>query len=432
MVTHYSREHIGSKIPTTEGHEFSLGTWLDDYPYLHYKLDSATGEADGIAFEMMDAMAPWLDYTYTYTNESYDFNWGDFVNGSWNGMLGMVHSMDYDFTVNYFMITGERSVAFDASTTYWMEGFGLALLTPRPLAKWRNAYYPFTPEVWGVLAGILVLAVFLMYWQDRLQPEPFMRTFHATWANLACAMVSQSVPRLPKSLWQRVFVGAWLLYGFILVIAYTANLIAFLTIPVFPQRIETVEQLAKSDKRVSMCDYGEFVPGALRSSKDPYYRAIGNRLDLFRYPDYDTPTYLLRKGTHAFIESYLFNMILIFADYEVKDSYMLKEQVYPGHLCWYFKKNTPWKHKFDLGLRRLVEAGLVPRWIKLKTEDFMGRDFERRQILAAKETRLTALTLEHLQGVFLIYLFINAFAVFVFFLEVLSIQMGVVSSVFVG
>ncbi|XP_076057381.1 uncharacterized protein LOC143034919 isoform X3 [Oratosquilla oratoria] len=349
-------EVFPDRFPSFEGHEFSLGTWLDDYPYLHYKLDSATGEADGIAFEMMDAMAPWLDYTYTYTNESYDFNWGDFVNGSWNGMLGM----------------------------------------------------------------------------DRLQPEPFMRTFHATWANLACAMVSQSVPRLPKSLWQRVFVGAWLLYGFILVIAYTANLIAFLTIPVFPQRIETVEQLAKSDKRVSMCDYGEFVPGALRSSKDPYYRAIGNRLDLFRYPDYDTPTYLLRKGTHAFIESYLFNMILIFADYEVKDSYMLKEQVYPGHLCWYFKKNTPWKHKFDLGLRRLVEAGLVPRWIKLKTEDFMGRDFERRQILAAKETRLTALTLEHLQGVFLIYLFINAFAVFVFFLEVLSIQMGVVSSVFVG
>ena len=46
---------------------------------------------------------------------------------------------------------------------------------------------------------------------------------------------------------------------------------------------------------------------------------------------------------------------------------MLREQIYPSHLCWYFRKNTAWKYKFDIGLQRLVEAGLIVHWIQVLT-----------------------------------------------------------------
>ncbi|XP_042861565.1 ionotropic receptor 21a-like [Penaeus japonicus] len=355
------------RFESFRGYEFQLGTWFDDFPYLHQSKTKPEGYGDGVEVEMLDAMAKVLDYKYNVTTEPPDLKWGAFENGSWTGMLGMVHRKEKNFTVNYFVITGERVEAFDASVSYWMEGFGMSMLSPPPLPKWRGAYYPFTSSVWLYLAITFVVVLIIMSIQDTLQPEPFLGGVGSAWPYLLRAMFNSSIPRLPKAQWQRLFVGSWWLYCFIVTTAYTANLIAFLTIPVFPERIQTVEQsygfvdheLATS---VSMYDYGEFVPGALKTSQDPYYRALGDKLDLL--PTYDGSVYPMLEGTHAYIESYSYNRILIFVDYEADNSYMLREQLYPGHLCWYFQKNTAWKYKFDRGIRRLVESGLIAHWIK--------------------------------------------------------------------
>ncbi|MPD05028.1 hypothetical protein E2C01_100748 [Portunus trituberculatus] len=45
---------------------------------------------------------------------------------------------------------------------------------------------------------------------------------------------------------------------------------------------------------------------------------------------------------------------------------MLPNQLYPAHLCWYFRKHSPWKHKIDRGLGSMVEAGLVRQWIQVR------------------------------------------------------------------
>ncbi|XP_042886513.1 probable glutamate receptor [Penaeus japonicus] len=394
------------RFESFRGYEFQLGTWLDDYPYLYQSKTKPEGYGDGLEVEMLDAMAKVLDYKYNLTKESPDMMWGAFENGSWTGMLGMVHRKEKNFTVNYFVITGERVEAFDASVSYWMEGFGMSMLSPPPLPKWRGAYYPFKPTLWLCLAITFVLVLIIMSIQDALQPEPFLGGVGSTWPYLLRAMFNSSIPRLPKAQWQRLFVGSWWLYCFIVTTAYTANLIAFLTIPVFPERIQTVEQ-------VSMHDYGEFVPGALKTSQDPYYRALGDKLDLF--PSDDIPVKSMLQGTHAYMESYSYNRINTFAT----NSYMLRDQLYPGHLCWYFQKNTAWKYKFDRGIRRLVESGLIAHWIKIKTDDFLGHDFERKQNRQGKERQNQALTLDHLQGVFFILAMSWAAGVLVFVGEVL-------------
>ena len=106
-----------------------------------------------------------LNFTYNLTIYPPDLNWGDFENGSWTGLLGMVHSGDKNFTVNYFGFTSERIEAFDATVSYWNEGFGVALLTPSPLPKWRSIYYPFMPLVWASVLATFAVAVILMYLQ---------------------------------------------------------------------------------------------------------------------------------------------------------------------------------------------------------------------------------------------------------------------------
>lgn len=160
------------RFPSFNGYKFWLGTWFDDYPYLHQSQLEPEGVGDGVEVEMLDALATTLNFTYHLTTQPPDLNWGDYENGSWTGMLGMVHSGDKNFTVNYFGFTNERIEAFDASVSYWNEGFGLALLAPPPLPKWRSVYYPFTLLVWVSLISTFILAVIIMTLQVSFRSLP--------------------------------------------------------------------------------------------------------------------------------------------------------------------------------------------------------------------------------------------------------------------
>ncbi|XP_042208155.1 glutamate receptor ionotropic, kainate 5-like isoform X2 [Homarus americanus] len=357
------------RFPSFEDYKFHLATWFDDIPFLYQKENAPVGTGDGITVKMLDTIAEVLDFNYTLTVEPPDGAWGSLVNGSWTGMLGMVHRHEKNFTVSTMPLTANRIEDFDAGVWYWTEGFGLNMMTPAPLAKWQATYYPFMPSVWITIGATFAVVVLTMALQDWIQPEPFLGGFGRTWLYLLRAVVKHTLPGLPTAQWQRVLVGVWWVYCFILTTAYTANLIAFLTIPVFPKRIQTLEELAQSDYRVSMHDYGEFVPEALRSSKTPVYRTLGEKMDLVKL--YDDAVYLMSNRTHALLELYSYN--------------------------------------------RIVTKSIT----KETTEDFMGQDYERRERLAAKEqlNNKQPLSLQHLQGVFFILLLSWAASIVVFILE---------------
>lgn len=62
-------------------------------------------------------------------------------------------------------------------------------------------------------------------------------------------VVRQSVKHSLGTSWTRLWAGFWWLATLIITTGYTSNLVAFLTVPVYPKRIETVDQLAASKLR---------------------------------------------------------------------------------------------------------------------------------------------------------------------------------------
>lgn len=153
------------RFTSFEKYKFLLGTWFDDFPYLHQANGKEEGVGDGVEVEALFALGAVLNFTFHLTTEPPDDKWGALENGSWTGMLGMVHRKEKNFTVNYFGYTSERIEAFDATVSYWMEGFGMALLKPPPLAKWRSVYYPFPSELWVAVAASFTIAVVVVYFQ---------------------------------------------------------------------------------------------------------------------------------------------------------------------------------------------------------------------------------------------------------------------------
>ncbi|KAK4323261.1 hypothetical protein Pmani_006043 [Petrolisthes manimaculis] len=149
-----------------------------------------------------------------------------------------------------------------------------------------------------------------------------------------------------------------------------------------------------------MLDYGEFVPEALATSTHPILARLGTKLDLvptdgsLTYEGEEHCVEMVVAGTHAHVETYSY-LRMLFRDLGHHNVYTLREQLYLGNLAFFFTKNTPWEYKFDVGMRRLVEAGLVWQWYS----EIMEED---RHSGKLRESRLPVLSLSHLQGPFLL------------------------------
>lgn len=72
-----------------------------------------------------------------------------------------------------------------------------------------------------------------------------------SWLLPLMSLVGQSVVvvKVPWRWSQRVFLALWLPCCLVLTSAYTSNLIAILTSPTFPQRLQTLNQFAHSGFR---------------------------------------------------------------------------------------------------------------------------------------------------------------------------------------
>ncbi|XP_068228133.1 uncharacterized protein [Palaemon carinicauda] len=388
-----------NRFRTFGGEVLHVASDLDDYPLIF-----EDGEhLDGTNIRILDVLGDWLNFTYTTTIYAEDENWGELVNGSWNGLLGEVYRGTKNLTVNYFTVVYERSRDFEHTSSYFNEGFGFALRIPPPLPAWMSLLYPFSTWVWTSTACILLFMIPILFLLKKATKATAGVSVQDVTLEILAGILKQTTTQIFTSDVIRIFMVFWWLGTLILGVSYTCNLIAVLTVPVFPPKISSIQGLAESSFRVSMVDYGEFVPEALATSNDEYLKALGDRMDLvYNYED-DEISYeeLVRKvlgGYHAIIETYSYLRNLLAHDEEANGrTYVLKEQIYQGALAFFLAKHTPWTGRLDQGLKRLVEAGLVNKWytdIMSSSENAMNSTKE-----ASKEK---ALTIFNLQGPFIL------------------------------
>ncbi|XP_071531064.1 probable glutamate receptor [Panulirus ornatus] len=396
----------------------------DDAPLVFLDDDD---EFEGTSKRILDLLSVWLNFTYTLTHGAPDSKWGEMENGTWVGLLGEVYRGNKDLTINYFTITHERSQYFDYSVSFHTEGFGFALPMPPEVPRWRNLIYPFTWVVWAAVGGLLIVTSSAFYTLASLQPLDHVTHPSYTIACIMKGLVNQSQNKLPRPWSLRLFLAAWWLTAYVIIISYTCNLIAVLTVPVFPTRIQTLQQLAHSDFRLCMLDYGEFVPDALASSSDAVMRSLGGKMDLVSVTDegfygQEDCGALVLDGKNAHTETYAY-LRITYSDMGMSDKvYFMREQIYEGNLAFFFRKHTPWVPSLNKGIRFLTESGFVQHWQKNLMEEFdKSKDQE------GKESTLRPLTLAHLQGAFFV-LAMGLLSGFLAFL--LEYKLGDVTSVY--
>ena len=104
---------------------------------------------------------------------------------------------------------------------------------------------------------------------------------------------------------------------------------------------------------------------------------------------------------------------------------MAKELFFPGGFGWLFRKGSPARRKVDVIISRLVEAGLVEKWLTDLIENTKSDtpaeedsdDAKALEVEVKKEEGPQPFSLYHLQGLFMVYLGGVFLALVIFLIE---------------
>ncbi|KAK8393509.1 hypothetical protein O3P69_006680 [Scylla paramamosain] len=203
----------------------------------------------------------------------------------------------------------------------------------------------------------------------------------------------------------RVFLFTWYMFGIIMYALYSGSLTSFLTKPFLERPINTLQDLKESSRR-------GFVP-AVQPSTSQEILLKNAETGIFR------ELWELMEPGRSFPESGLQAMEKVLTENIVYASGSLNLEIrasQTGRHKFYISSDTflpqmygiacfpgaPFKDKFSIMLDRMVEGGLVARWIKDEIHKLKGsgQDAETEQLEQGKETR--SLALDHLQGAFFI------------------------------
>ncbi|XP_068250505.1 ionotropic receptor 93a-like [Palaemon carinicauda] len=303
----------------------------------------------------------------------------------------------------------------------------------KPILKprWQSLYYPLKDDVWAsILAMMIVMpAVFILITNKR-RPS---RTILQVTGSLLAQNFSGHIPERNSG---RLLVGAWLVFAFILGTAYRGNLTAFLTIPKYPPRAETLPQLLAKNAKVAMPpDAVDFYNG-FKQSPSSEFRTLSERVTFV--DSFKEGLGLAETSNSAYMYERRFMELMIARHFTplraASRLYVARQNVWPGYSAWPVIRDAPFKPVVDRCIQAFNEAGLIDKWGDMVVEEARRISRKKKRLHQLEEETETnnneekeadddkgsasqALTIVHMQGPLFLLLLGLAVAGLVFAIE---------------
>ncbi|XP_064099489.1 ionotropic receptor 93a-like [Macrobrachium nipponense] len=221
----------------------------------------------------------------------------------------------------------------------------------------------------------------------------------------------------------QVLSTCWLIFTFIIGTAYRGNLTAWLTLPKYPPRAETISELIKVTDRVTSPPYGGEYRAFFQQSSSPEFKTLAQLMDT-------GPTALegLQRASHsreAFLDERRFIQLNIARYFTRSDGstglYIGRQNILPGLAAWPLTFDAPYREQIDSLMMAVLAAGLYNKWSadtveearlegqqQKKKEERMDKEGSSSTIAVESDgttnTANQALTVTHLQGIFILTL----------------------------
>uniref|UniRef100_A0A336MB17 CSON013115 protein n=1 Tax=Culicoides sonorensis TaxID=179676 RepID=A0A336MB17_CULSO len=363
---------------------------------------------NGVEIKIMEALQDVMNFTGIYyeLENADDVKWGEKLeNGSYTGLLGEMDAARSDFALADLHYTSFNLKVLDLSIPYNTEC--LTFLTPEATSdnSWKTLILPFSGSMWaGVLTslfsvGFIFFGVSFIY--RRLHGPLMMGMTDETASSsqkkkktkkskVPADMFDQlsnciiytysmllyvSLPKFPMTWSLRILTGWYWIYCILIVVAYRASMTAILSNP-FPRvTIDTIEELAKS--KIGIAIWGDQNKGFFLMSQDKFSQEVGEKAE--HYSDPLAITKMVAEGKFALYENEFFLK-------EMRSKVKSSETQLSLHIMSHcsihmpvaigLEKNSPLKKQVDKYIRRLIEAGLISKWLMDTTKDFQASEEE--------------------------------------------------------
>ncbi|XP_042873336.1 ionotropic receptor 21a-like [Penaeus japonicus] len=376
-------------------------------PNVFYTRDEGGLRRFGVDVDVVNVLGQVLNFSVAFVEPPRGELWGDErSNGSWSGMMGMLQTGQADLGAASIYVSVTRAAVVDFSAPYDSRLSCFMARTEPPLPRWQALAFPFHLWTWLALLMALALNAAFLYVIARggsaLGPEigalgSAGSCLYYTFG-MHCDAPQARTPLRPTT---QLMVGMLWLYVTILTASYSTNLTAFIIVSRPPSSIETVEELRKSGLEVA--GLGEFYRMALASAGDANLQGLTETYKGHRSVETILPKVL--DGTSVFLQNSAYIEYVTasrFTQKGVAATRMMKECFAPYSIALAVQKHSPLKEDLDLVLGRLRDSGLIRQYFlqslrsAAAAQDLGGSEKE------SEENGVIPLTLDHLQGIFLV------------------------------
>ncbi|XP_044763252.1 ionotropic receptor 21a [Coccinella septempunctata] len=317
-------------------------------------------------------------------------------------------------------ISNEITEKVDISNMFYQDCAAFMTLTSTALPRYRAIMGPFHWTVWLSVTFIYLFAIFPLTFSYKHTLKPLLRNpqemenmfwyVFGTFTNAFTFSEGDSWTNSDKMA-TRVFIGFYWIFTIIISACYTGSIIAFVTLPVYPETIDKVSQLQRGRYQIGMLDKSGWVDRFANSS-EPMVEKLMSKVDLVQ-----TVEEGIKNTTEAFFWPYAFLGSRANLDYIIRTQFVSAKKRAALHisnecLVTYgtaitYPKNSEYVTVLNAGLDRVVQGGFVNK-IESDVEWLMMRSSSGKLLEANKgktnplivEDR--ALTLEDTQGMFLL------------------------------
>ncbi|KAG6463923.1 hypothetical protein O3G_MSEX014160 [Manduca sexta] len=429
---HYNRSLFVDKTYNLYGQQLNA-VYLDHVPSVVVTRDNETSKIGGVEVEIFKTLSELMHFEVNmYQPAHAELNkWGQKqANGSFSGLLGEMASGRADAALGNLQYTPYHLELMDLSIPYTTQCW--TFLTPEALTdnSWKTLILPFKLNMWIAVLLVLLITGTIFYAMARYymnlqdyrhdhDKRPFANALNQHPYRTECRLhiyfadakpvglyvfgeiinsilytygmlLVVSLPRLPTGWSIRLLTGWYWLYCILLVVSYRASMTAILANPAPRVTIDTLQELA--DSKVTCGGWGietkkPEISDRFETINDPNDAA--NRVAQGVYAYYDNSNFLKyisvkrKSGLTMESDNATTNGSLVPPKpHEERDLHIMSDCVVNIPISIGFHKNSPFKPLADIYIRRIVEVGLVEKWLNDAMEPIRALEVNDEEIKA--------------------------------------------------
>ena len=354
--------NICSRRSSLDGHHIRV-TSAYSPPFVSVVEDNCTSNVcfKGDLPDTWHSLSQRMNFTYTVRRA---YQWGNLVNGTWNGMIGQVNMADNDVAVADLTVTKDRStvVAFLPSLKQVnLESF---MKTPEDSLYLDVYLMPFTFQVWLVvllwIVSVPVLLGIITLHGDQQDSNRFTIS-HCFWF-VAQSFMMRGDTILPNSNSNRIAFVIALVGGIVMYYNWEADLISYLTIKRIKLPFSNLQELAENSKYRVIVPQGTYLVDYFKYSKEPVRKRIWKE----KIEPYVEQLPLFDDYLDALLND---QFVVAFSENGLKRNQAYFDcKIIPGGIvlatsswAWATRKQYPFYEAFSYHIKKMKEIGLVQR-----------------------------------------------------------------------